>query len=102
LQALGKTEEARPWEERLARVEADLVVVKKTMSQVLAAPLDPNPRRELGVIFLRNQQSKEGLRWLQSALQCDPRHRPTHQTLADYFEQHKQPELAAHHRQQAQ
>lgn len=102
LHGLRKDQEAKQWEDRLARVETDLRQVKKTMSQVLASPEDPNPRCELGVIFLRNSQEKEGLRWLNSALRCDPRHRPTHQALADHFEKQGQADLAAQHRRLAQ
>jgi Tfp pilus assembly protein PilF len=102
LQAQGKQQEAQQWQERLAQVEADLTLVKKLMAQALAAPGDPNPRRELGIIFLRNHQEKEGLRWLGSALQCDPRHSLTHQVLADYFEKQGSAELASRHRQFAQ
>jgi tetratricopeptide (TPR) repeat protein len=102
LHARGKNEEAREWEERLTRVEADLALVKKFMGAVMAAPQDPGPRREMGVIFLRNSQDKEGLRWLQSALQCDPGHRPTHRALADYYQKQGREDLAARHRQLAE
>lgn len=102
LQARGKHQEAQQWLDRLAQVETDLAAVKKLVTQVLATPADPNPRHELGVIYLRNGQEKEGLRWLQSALLCDPRQRATHRVLADYFEKQGQPELASQHRQLAQ
>jgi Tfp pilus assembly protein PilF len=71
------------------------------MRAIHAAPSDPAPRHEAGVILFRNGQEQEGLRWLASALQQDPNHRPTHELLVEYFEKHGQPEKAAQHRRLA-
>jgi tetratricopeptide (TPR) repeat protein len=98
LHAQGNHSEAGRWEERLRQVEADLLLVRKTQAQVLAAPTAPNPRREIGAIFLRNGQEAEGLRWMRSALQCDPDDAPTHRELAAYYEKQGRSELAAQHR----
>jgi len=53
------------------------------------------------MIFLRSGQTKEGLRWLYSALQEKPRYRPTHQVLADYYDSIGDKGQAAWHRRQA-
>jgi predicted Zn-dependent protease len=98
LQKLNKKEEAAAWATRLERIDEDLKRISEVMRAIHAAPNDPAPRHEVGVIFLRNGQEQEGLRWLANALQQDPNHRPTHELLAEYFEKHGQPEKAAQHR----
>jgi Tfp pilus assembly protein PilF len=60
-------------------------------------PRDPNLRYKAGRIFLDSRQDAEGLRWLSSALQEDPNHRPTHQLLADYYRKNGKTELAEEH-----
>lgn len=55
-------------------------------------------RYEAGMIFLRNGFTQDGLRWLYTALDADPNHRPTHQALADYFERTGEEAQARHHR----
>ena len=47
-------------------------------------------------------QDKVGLRWLASALKIDPKHRPTHQVLADHFQQRGNAQAAAFHRKLAE
>jgi Tfp pilus assembly protein PilF len=54
------------------------------------------------MIFLKNGQDKEGLRWLASALQEDPAHRPTCQALADYYSRQGDAEAAERFRRLAQ
>jgi predicted Zn-dependent protease len=96
----GKTDEAKEWHARLERIDADLKRMNELVAQVHRSPHDPALRCEAGVLLLRNGQEKEGLRWLASALRQNPAHAQTHQVLADYFERHGEPELAAQHRQQ--
>jgi tetratricopeptide (TPR) repeat protein len=79
-----KAEQARPHQARLERLSADLQRAADLTRKVAASPKDPALRHEIGVLLLRNGQDQEGLRWLRSALQADPRHRPTRATLADY------------------
>jgi tetratricopeptide (TPR) repeat protein len=98
LELLGKAEEAKKWRTRLQTIDKDFARLKQIVLQVQAAPHDPAPRYEAGVIFLRNGQDQDGLSWLASALQQDPDHQPTHQALADYYEKHQQTEKAAYHR----
>jgi Tfp pilus assembly protein PilF len=77
------------------------------MDHLIAGPLqttpnDPAIHHRIALIALRAGQPKEGLRWLQSALQVDPDHLPTHQTLAGYYHSTGNPVLAARHRAIAQ
>jgi predicted Zn-dependent protease len=86
----------------LERIDADLKRIDEVLKEVLRAPDDPSLRSEAGIIFLRNGEAQKGLRWLGMALQQDPWHPPTHQALADYYQDTGRLELAARHRQLAQ
>jgi len=68
------------------------------MARIQETPHDAALRYEIGMIFMRRGQTQEALRWLSGALQEDPRHRPTHAALADYFQRTGQPGPAARHR----
>jgi Flp pilus assembly protein TadD len=94
----GKTEEARSHQARLDRITADFQRAADVARLVAAEPKDPALRNEMGMLLLRNGQEQEGLRWLDTALRVDPQHRPTHATLADYFERRGHPQEAARHR----
>jgi tetratricopeptide (TPR) repeat protein len=102
LQGRGKTEEARGYLEEVRRIDADL----KRLSQLQAALSKPSrtpaQRREAGLLCLRLGRELEGLGWLFSSLQEDPRQPEVHQALADYFERTGQAERAARHRRLAQ
>jgi tetratricopeptide (TPR) repeat protein len=98
LDRLDKKEEAALWTSRLDRIDDDLKRINEVMLTIHAMPNDPAPRHEAGVILLRNGQEREGVRWLENALEQDPNYRPTHEVLAEYFEKHGQPERAAQHR----
>lgn len=102
LQQLGKSEEARTLQERLTRIESDLKRVAEVTREISRQPRDAGLRCEAGQILLRNGQEEEGLRWLNSALQENPRHQPTHQALADYYERRGRPDLGQRHRRLAE
>jgi tetratricopeptide (TPR) repeat protein len=59
---------------------------------------DPRVAFEIGSLLLQIRQEKQGLYWMDEALTWDPTHRPTHQALAEYFEQKGDLERAAAHR----
>lgn len=101
LRAAELTEEAGRYEERLKKVEADLARVADLAKQVMARPDDPDLRREIGEIYLRNAQDEQGLRWLNSALTSRPNHSPTHLSLARYYESKGDLGRASYHRQAA-
>ncbi len=93
----GTAEEARAAEERWRRCANDLQRVSELGRAIGAAPDKPELRCEIGELFLRNGQTVEGLRWLESALRIDPRHAPTHRVLAAHYERTGRPDLARHH-----
>jgi tetratricopeptide (TPR) repeat protein len=123
LQKGGKKEEARECQLKLEGIEADMTRMEEVSRKVMLRPKDPWLRYEAGALLLCNGQ-EEGLRWLDSALQEDPRHPPTralladysrwgrqkgdspfyqntHDALADYYEHAGQADLATHHRRRA-
>ncbi len=64
------------------------------------SPHDAGLHYELGMIAFRSGSPKEGLRWLESALREDPRHLPTHRSMALYYQKAGQAGRAARHLEQ--
>jgi tetratricopeptide (TPR) repeat protein len=98
LKRLGKTQEAKVVEAKMAESAAEIRRMDKLVREVNQKPNDPALRYEAGMIFLRNGFTEDGLHWLATALGVDPNHRPTHEALADYFERKGEHELASYHR----
>jgi Tfp pilus assembly protein PilF len=98
LEAQGKDAEAKQCLAKLRKIETEAGKELNLMSRILESPHDASLRYEIGMIFLGRGQAQEALRWLLGALQEDPRHRPSHAALADYFERTGRPSLAAQHR----
>jgi tetratricopeptide (TPR) repeat protein len=101
LRQQNKNAEAEEWTGRLNSIDADLSRLKEVMRATTTDPTNPALRHEAGAIFLRNGQEELGLRWLAYALRQNPNYRPTHELLAEYFEKHDQPDVAAAHRRLA-
>jgi len=97
LQRAGTPEQAAEAEKQWRRCSDDLRRARELGRVISASPHDPELRREMGELFLRNGRDAEGLRWLESALREDPNHASTHRALAEYYERIGQPERAAHH-----
>ena len=100
LQQSGRDAEAREYEARFDRADVDLKRLGQLTKDVLRQPHDPALRCQVGMIFLRNGQEQEGIRWLHLALREAPDYGPAHQALADFYQRTGKPELAARHRQQ--
>jgi predicted Zn-dependent protease len=98
LHQLGRTAEAKRYDEKHDAIRADLRRLDELGQQAATNPRNPDLRCEMGVIFLRNGRDLDGVGWLKTALQIDPRHAPTHQALADYFERKGMKREAAEHR----
>jgi Tfp pilus assembly protein PilF len=94
LNRLGKTEEAK-----MAESAAKVRRMDKLVREVNQTSNDPALRYEAGMIFLRNGFTQDGLHWLHTTFDVDPKHRPTHKALAVYFERTGEEALARHHRQ---
>jgi predicted Zn-dependent protease len=101
LKRLGKEAEGNKALATLKDIESDLERMAELTGRLQKKAHDPDVRCEIGKIFLRSSEYKEGVLWLESALRADPSHRPTHQALADYYAQDNQPARAAQHRRRA-
>jgi tetratricopeptide (TPR) repeat protein len=99
LSKLNRPRELKDVEARIKKMDADLAQMNKLVKSASIKPNDPATRYEAGVIFLRYGMIEDGLHWLSTALEADPKHRPTHQALADYYEKAGEQDLAAWHRQ---
>src|SRR5262249_10923312 len=98
LEEQGKKDEAAVYLARFQQLEDDLRQLEKVIHEIGKAPMNPEPRYQAGMICLRNGQEQEALRWLFGALEKDPRHRPTHTALAEYYERTGDRVRAAEHR----
>ena len=86
LEQCGKPDEARAVRARLERCRADLDRVKELRVAIARSPHDPALRCEAGAILMRNDQAREGVRWVESALREDPGYAPAKKLLAEYRE----------------
>jgi tetratricopeptide (TPR) repeat protein len=78
----GKEGEARQQQEKANRVLADLARLGEIFEELNKSPEDVALHHELGVLYLRNGQEAQALRWFQRALQLDPAFTPTLKALA--------------------
>lgn len=98
LQQAGLAGEAGEVEARWKRATADLARVAELGRAIARSPHDPELRREMGELFLRNGRDADALRWLESAIRERPDHAPTHRALAAYYDRTGKTDLAARHR----
>jgi tetratricopeptide (TPR) repeat protein len=85
LRQLRKDDEVPKLVARFEEIEAYATRLASVTEEMLKAPRDASLRCEAGEVFLKIGNDVEGLRWLRSALQEDPRHQATHRVLRDYF-----------------
>jgi tetratricopeptide (TPR) repeat protein len=101
LNAQGRKQEAHAVEEQLDKIKRDLRIVARCREELARNPADVSLRHEIGAAYLRVGRPGEGLVWLNSVLERDPKHRPTLQTLADYHAQAGDEAAAAELRRRA-
>jgi tetratricopeptide (TPR) repeat protein len=102
LRTLGQDGEAGKVEHQLARLRDLTEEMRLLKEDVRRRPEDVAPRQRLGKINLELGRPREALRWLLSALQIDPHHRPTHAELAACYEGLGDGGRAQAHRRQAE
>lgn len=101
LQQQGKREEAAKAavQHEIKKVQLDKAN-KLLRDEAERATTDPETAQAIGAVLLELGQRRLGLNWLHEALKRDPKHRPTHRLLADYYEREGDPERTAAHRGQ--
>lgn len=82
LVALGQHEEAEKINARVAKIDADLQRLEELRQEVMERPQDAALRCEGGLIFIRNGEREEGIRWLRQALRLDPANQEASNALA--------------------
>jgi tetratricopeptide (TPR) repeat protein len=98
--ALRKEGEAAECQARVDRLRGDFQRAEELGTMIRQqSPDDPAPRHELGCLLLRLGKPQDALHWFQTALAKDPGHRPTHKSLAEFYEQAGDQDRAAHHRE---
>jgi tetratricopeptide (TPR) repeat protein len=81
----GNAEESARVGGRLRQLELRDGRIAQMRSDVLAAPNETEPRYRIGMLLLESGQ-EEGLEWLASVLNLDPRHEPARAALAAYYQ----------------
>ena len=96
---LGRHEEARKYQEKVARIHADRKLATDLGDRIREqAPNDPELRYQLGTQLLRTGKQRDGVHWLRTAIEKDPKHRKSHEALLDFFQSVNAIEQAEYHR----
>jgi tetratricopeptide (TPR) repeat protein len=97
----GKKDEAATYRAQFGVIEADAKRYRKITELMSQSPHDVDLRYQAGLILLRQDQKRQGVGWLTSALQIAPLHPGAHGALADYYTEVGQKARAAYHRRLA-
>jgi tetratricopeptide (TPR) repeat protein len=99
LQFQGRDDEAAAVLEQYKKDQELLARANQLLRDEVERPSNsPTAPYEVGALFLRTRQERLGLYWLHQALDRDPMHRPTLETLADYYEKKGDKDAAASYR----
>jgi tetratricopeptide (TPR) repeat protein len=79
---LDRSKEAEEVNAKVAQLDADLRRLNHVRHEVMKRPNDAALRCEGGLLFLRNGEREEGIRWLRLALRLDPRCESAREALA--------------------
>lgn len=101
LEALGRTAEADEQRHKADRIKQDLSRMEQLTRKLQESPRDATVRCEVGRLFLRLGEPREGVAWLYRALELDPLLQPAHAALADYYDSVHDAAKADEHRQLA-
>ena len=79
---MGRRDESAKVSDRVAQLDADVRRLEKVCQAVMERPNDAALRCEGGLLFLRNGERDEGVRWLRIALRLDPNCQSAREALA--------------------
>ena len=99
LRALGRTEEAKPHLDYVAKAEKALSQVARYERTITERPNDPQLRCEMGKTLLEFGDPELGAKWLRTVLELQPDHADAHRALADYYQARGEWQTALYHRQ---
>jgi tetratricopeptide (TPR) repeat protein len=83
LRLLGKEDEARQYRDKADQLRADTVLALRLSQRIREdRPNDPDLCHELGCVLLRLGKEQDAVHFFRKALEKDPKHRPSHESLA--------------------
>jgi tetratricopeptide (TPR) repeat protein len=82
---LGKSEEAQEHLDYVQRANDALAKTRLLMQQVQENPRLIDPRIEIGKNLIEYGSPREGIAWIEGALQLDPSHAAARQALAEHY-----------------
>ena len=97
-QKAGRLEESEAHRVRSDEILKRFNRLTEITSLLADSPGDADLRFEAGKILMEQGRRAEGADWMATALLVDPRHVPTHQSLAEYFESIGDARRAEEHR----
>jgi tetratricopeptide (TPR) repeat protein len=100
LRARGEREADAVWQ-RIGALRHDEERQQQILDELGKQGRNAALRHELGDILLRSGSEAAALRWFAAALEDDPNHRPTHTSLAKYYQGKGNAEAAAYHSDRA-
>jgi len=101
LERLGRKADAEAEQKKADQIKEDVTRMQELTGKLQDSPRDATVRCDIGRLFLRLGEPKEGVAWLYRALELDPFLRPAHEALAEYFESVHDAAKADEHRQLA-
>lgn len=87
LRRVGKTEEADQQSDAVADARKALQRAHNLSLKLQKDEANVDVRYEVALIHLKYSSEEEGLMWLYGVLNYDADHKPTHEALANYYEQ---------------
>jgi len=94
----GKNDESAAYTAKLAQLEDDKKSLEKLIDEIAKKPNDVEMHRQAGLICQRIGRDHDAERWLLGALQIDQHHKPTYESLADFYTHVGRLELAEQYR----
>jgi len=89
LRLQGKLPEAAEESERYSATMLALRECDRLIDHLRREPEDVTARYQVAETLMDHVSERQGVVWLQNVLRYDPDHRPSHERLAQYFEQHE-------------
>ncbi|MCU0712440.1 MAG: tetratricopeptide repeat protein [Pirellula sp.] len=86
LRGLGRTEEAKTHFDYASRSAEEIAKANQLIPDVADKSDDPELRYKIGVTHLQYGNIEDGLMWLGSVLELNPKHGPTHAALAEHYQ----------------
>lgn len=98
LKAAGRTEEATAAFEQYGTTQKQLQRKKRLLDELDSGSDPVKQRFEIANIAMQYESPEEGLRWLMSVIDMDPRHQQAYRAVAEYYKKIGNAQLEAKYR----